>query len=346
MARLAWTALAATGLILFLSSSPARAEPSAAELASARDMFSEARRAEDAGRWAEALQKVKAVATVKMTPQVRFHLGLCEEHTGQLVEALNSFEVARSEAVEQGVTSVVDEAREHAQNVRARMPKLLIALPSGVDAKVEVDGQTISASLLARPLPFDPGRHTVAASAPGLAYKGDITIAEKDEKRIDVTFTPVPIAPAPKPPSTPSPAPAAAAPSAPQTSPASDAGTSSSGGSSALGWVAVGTGGAAIAGSVITAAARQSSINQIDNLCKSHMDCPPADRPTLEDAQGKARTFGALAVALGAGGGALVVTGIVLVLTSGSSPAPATGRVAMTPWVGPGGGGVLGAVAW
>ena len=68
MARLAWTAPATARLILTFSPT-AHAHSSAAELAPPRDMFSEARRAEEAGSWSEALLKLKAVASVKMTPR-------------------------------------------------------------------------------------------------------------------------------------------------------------------------------------------------------------------------------------------------------------------------------------
>jgi hypothetical protein len=339
MACLAWTAPAFAGLILIFASSVARADPSAAELSSARDMFTEARRAEDAGHWAEALVKLKAVANVKMTPQVRFHLGLCQEHTGHLVEALNSFEVARAEAIELGVAAVVDEARDHAASVRGRVPKLLIVLPAGADAKVEVDGQVISSGLLARPLPFDPGRHTIAASAPGQAFSRDVTISEKEEKRVEVVFSPVPVAATPKGIS-PTPAQTPAASSAAGSATASDSGTTSMR-SSTIGWAAIGTGGLAIAVAAIAAVMRQDSISHIDEVCPNHQNCPRS----LEDSQTKARTFGALAVALGAGGGALVITGGVLGLTSGSNAPPAT-AVGMTPWVGSNGAGVVGAMSW
>ena len=172
MVRLAWTAPATAGLVLTFASSAAHANPSAAELASARDMFSEARRAEEAGRWSEALVKLKAVATVKMTPQVRFHLGLCQEHTGHLVDALNSFARLREPKRRIRASQQWSTRRETTRpSVRGRVPKLLIVLPAGADAKVEVDGQVISSGLLARALPFDPGRHTIAASSPGQAFR-------------------------------------------------------------------------------------------------------------------------------------------------------------------------------
>jgi hypothetical protein len=96
-------------------------------------------------------------------------------------------------------------------------------------------------------------------------------------------------------------------------------------------------------GSAITAVMRQDSIKTIDTACPTHQDCSR----TLETSQDKARTFGSLAVALGAGGGALLVTGIVLVATSGSSSATATATgMAVSPWIGSSGAGVLGAMSW
>jgi hypothetical protein len=117
------------GLLLVALPAAADHEPSAAELASARSLFNEARAAEDQGNWDEALAKLDAVAKVKMTPQVRFHLGLCQEHTTRLVDALNNLERAASEGAEQNLPTVVEEANEHATNVRARLPKVFIALP-------------------------------------------------------------------------------------------------------------------------------------------------------------------------------------------------------------------------
>src|SRR6185295_13768157 len=105
MAFLASAARAGVAIAFCVTTTPAFAErePSAAELATARSLFNEARAAEERGDWLEALGKLDAVAKVKMTPQVRFHLGLCQEHTMHLVDALNSLERAASEGAEQNL---------------------------------------------------------------------------------------------------------------------------------------------------------------------------------------------------------------------------------------------------
>jgi hypothetical protein len=343
MARLLWTGPVGAGLIFIFASSVARSEPSAAELASARDLFAEARRAEENGQWSEALSKLNAVANVKMTPQVRFHLGLCQEHMGQLVEALNSFERAKSEAAEQNLPIVVDEAKEHTASVRARLPKLLIVLPAGTaDAKVEVDGQIVASVLLSRPLPFDPGQHKIVATAPGRVFSREVTVAEKEERQVDVVFSSAPVSVAPNPAD--AAASAATASATPRTrAPASDersAGASSRG-SPMLGWVAVGAGGVALVGASVSFIVRQNALSHIDDVCPTHQGCPRS----LEDSQTKARTFGALGLALGVVGGASVITGVVLLVKQHSETTTAAG-FRVTPWMSAGAAGAVGAMSW
>src|SRR5689334_16529333 len=48
----------------------------------ARAQFQQGLALETAGDWAGALSLFVQVAAVKLTPQVRFHVGLCEEHLG------------------------------------------------------------------------------------------------------------------------------------------------------------------------------------------------------------------------------------------------------------------------
>jgi hypothetical protein len=307
--------------------------PSPAELASARSLFNEARAAEDRGDWKEALTKLDAVAKVKMTPQVRFHLGLCLEHTTRLVDSLNHLERAASEGAEQNLPTVVEEATEHAANVRTRLPKILIVLPAVSGARVEVDGQVIASVLLSRPVAFDPGVHTIVAKAPGVAFSQEVSIAEGEEKRVDVVFSPVagepsaspfPLAPTEK-----------AASSAPPEVPKGNVSSSPT-----FGWIAVGVGGAAIAGASVSLLVRQGALSDIDSECPSHQNCPRH----LESSQSKARTFGALGVVLGVVGCASAATGVVLLARGKEGPTSATLR--LEPWTTARGAGAAGTLSW
>jgi hypothetical protein len=293
------------GLAALLVASVVHAEPSAAELATARDMFKEARQAEDAGDWAAALEKLKAVAEVKMTAQVRFHLGLCEERLGLLVEALNEFERATSEAAEQRIASVASEAPEHAASIRARLPKLAFEIPPGTsEAKVTIDGGAIAGSMLGRPIPVNPGSHDIVASAPGKIYRETMTVAEKESRTVKVVFSAEVSTAAPTPTAPPVP-----------TTPVPDRSEKPSGGGSTAGVVLIGTGGALLVGSVISIVVRSGAISNIDDKCPTHVLCSS----DVRDDQSRAKTFGALAVAFGAVGVASAATGIVLVVTSKKS---------------------------
>src|ERR1044071_10265846 len=72
---------------LLSSQAPALAQD-ANELKRARAQFQQATELEQAGNWTAALQAFREVGQVRMTPQVRFHIAVCEEKLGRLVAAL------------------------------------------------------------------------------------------------------------------------------------------------------------------------------------------------------------------------------------------------------------------
>jgi len=320
---------AALALCFWAGSAWADAEPSAAALASARTLFNEVRASEERGDWGDALIKIEAVAKVKITPQVRFHLGLCQEHTSHWVEALNNFERAASEGAEQKLPLVIEEANEHAANVRARLPKLLFVLPNVKETRVEVDGQAVAVDLLARPVAFDPGLHHVVARAPGVHFSDDVSLTEREEKRVEIVFAADSSGPSP-------PAPA---PEAVVVGTTTDIG-SNDGKARTWGWTAVGVGGALLAGASVSAIVRQGAVNEIESECPLHRDCSRS----LESSQTKARTFGTSAVVLGLLGIASAGTGVVLLMQPRHERT--TAMVAVAPWITARGAGAAGVVSW
>jgi hypothetical protein len=144
-------------------------EPTPSELSVARRLFDEGRVAEDAGRWREAADKFRRATAIKDTPGIRFHLARCEEEQGAFVEALVEYDRAR-ELIDGGMRAVDVEkllagARER---VRAKVALLTLRLPTDVrNVSVELDGKSLSASVLGVPMPINPGKHRLSAVAVG-----------------------------------------------------------------------------------------------------------------------------------------------------------------------------------
>src|SRR5450432_3063486 len=91
--------LAAALSMLISRAAVADDAPTTAQLNAARALFIAAEKDEDAQRWSEAFEKLQRVAQVKLTPGVRYHLALCEEHLGRLVAALSDYKTAASDAL-------------------------------------------------------------------------------------------------------------------------------------------------------------------------------------------------------------------------------------------------------
>jgi hypothetical protein len=172
------------------------AEPTKAELAGARDLFARAERDEDAGRWAEALDKLQRASNVKMTPGIRFHIALCEEKIGHLTSALEDYVAAETAARAEGNKEVLDAVTEPMSLLRARIPTLAIRMtPDAPNAEVTLDGKVLAQTMLGVPIPVDVGTHSVAASAAGrIPFSSSVDLMEKQILIVDVRL-PLPAAP-------------------------------------------------------------------------------------------------------------------------------------------------------
>ncbi|CAN5485828.1 hypothetical protein BH09MYX1_BH09MYX1_54390 [soil metagenome] len=171
------------------------ADPTPTELQGARDLFGKAVADEDAGLWKEALDKMKRAGSVKMTPGIRFHIALAEEHIGgQLVAALADYTAADQAARAENSKEVVDLVAEPLKSLRARIPTLTITAPEGIGTEVVLDGKALPSGLIGIAVPVEPGQpHTVEARAPGkLPFSTQITLREKEGKSVDVHFVDAP----------------------------------------------------------------------------------------------------------------------------------------------------------
>jgi len=293
---------------------PAYAAPDREELSRARARFQQATELEQAGNWAAALQQFREVGQVRMTPQVRYHIALCEEKLGKLVAALGGYELALSEAESLG-PDFHKEVEEKTNALRERIPKLVIERGQGAEAAtIELDGIALGASSIGIDVPLDPGPHQVAARASGYEpYMETIEVPERETKRVSVIMKRIvenavatnnddnkePVPP---------PAPVAQ--------------------SSRVVPYAVGIGGGVL---LITSGVfylmRQSKINSLDTLCGNQDVCRP-DAPVAQvnDEKSKLHTYNAVATITGIGGIAAVgvAVGLLVLEPKASKPQAAT----------------------
>jgi len=173
------------------------AEPTKGEIAAARALFAEGEADEQAGRWADALSKIRRASTVKMTPGIRFHIAVCEEKLAQLVPALDDYAAAQAAAQRENNQEVLDLVAEPLAALKARVPTLKLNVPLGVTGTVvEIDGAPLASGLWGTAVPVESGAHRVQARATGkVTYETTVSVVPRDHVSVDVAFADAPVAP-------------------------------------------------------------------------------------------------------------------------------------------------------
>jgi hypothetical protein len=283
-----------------LASAPASAQ-TPEELTALRTLFTEGRALESKNAWADALEKFKKVAAVKTTPQVRFHIALCEENLGHLVSAMKGFDLATEDAKQAGAAAVevATNAPARAEALRTRIPKLRLD-PSGkvVTSKITLDDVAVAAKDLGSDMQVDPGAHVVEVRDKdgNSTFRKELKLAEKTSEHVDVTVDDQEAAPPPV--------------EAPSTPP-----------SHAPSFIVGSVGAAALATSAVFWVLRGNTISEIADHCN-----PPGSmtgcRPSDSGLQDKGKTYGTVAGVMLGVGIAGVVTAGVLWFVPGAKKAP------------------------
>ncbi|MGC4090064.1 MAG: PEGA domain-containing protein [Polyangiaceae bacterium] len=189
--RLVGLLAVAFGCSLF-TALPARAQD-ANELTRLRGAFQQAIELEQAGNWSAAVQRFREVGQVRMTPQVRFHIALCEEKLGRLVAALGGYELALTAADTVG-TEFRLEVEANVTRLRERIPKLVIKRGAGAEAaSIELNSVSVGESSIGVEVPQDPGPHAVTAKAPGYKpFESTVTLEEGQQQTLEIVMEPLP----------------------------------------------------------------------------------------------------------------------------------------------------------
>lgn len=161
---LRWSRVASVviGLMLVVGvSGEASAQATPAEIEGAKAAFFRALDLEVESDWEGALKELSAVAKVKTTPQVLFHIGLCQENLGRLILARESFTKALTQARSEGdaAAEVLENAPTRISALDERVPTLRIDQPEkNEDLRVWVNGTEVEPGEMGKAIPRDPGR--------------------------------------------------------------------------------------------------------------------------------------------------------------------------------------------
>lgn len=290
----------------------ASSAPSPTEIETARKLFADAEKDQQDSKWELALRKLNAVAAIKETAGVRFHIGNCLDRLGRLVEALDSFQRAQSLAGDSRTLDVLQSVAPRIEQLRVRIPTLTLKVPQAErDVVIRLDGKVLDRGLLGTPVGLDPGTHAVSVEFSGAApIVKQITLVESRPETVEFSR----IAPAAS-------ASASVAPISPPPSESEPVRTSSKVPVGA--WVGFGAGVALIAGGYLAYRHAGSVADESEAACARSVACDPDRADTVH-------RFDALALGLWSGAAAAIGTGIVLTLVSGPS-SPTTASVALQP---------------
>jgi hypothetical protein len=303
---------------------PARADASAA-------VYQEARALQAAGKYPEAIAKLKAAYSLMPTVVALLSLADAYEKNGQTASAYGAWREAGILARRLGETAHDVEAHQRGDKLEPLLSKLLLDVAAGnrgAGVTLKEDGREIPEAAWGTALPLDSGEHTVEASAPGKqTWKATVRIGATP----GTTTTAVPVLEAAATPEA-----QGGAGAAPFWGPRRIAGLSVGG--AGIVSIAVGAILGVLSGKQLSLAKSEGNCNAALTICNQTGLDMDASAKTL--AHGSTATFVI--------GGAAVAAGVVLWATAPSAgAAPTSGvRVTVGPVAGAESGGVLVRGAW
>ena len=336
-------------------SGTARADASAADQATAEALFEHAKKLMKEGHYAEACPKLAESQRLDAGLGTMLNLADCYDKNGQTASAWAVFTEAAALAHSKGQADRERKARERVADLEGRLNRLSISPATGADLpgiEIRCDGRLVNRAEWGTPVPFDPGEHTVVATAPGKqpwSVKVKLTKADTATNYVVVPLLytahdadkPPPDQPKVEPPKPEPPKPQAApprvvrplpAPPPPQPPPQS-AGASSA---RVAGYAMMGVGLATAAVGGVLGAVALLKKSSATPTCRADNVCTPDAIDDLSSARDFATATDAT---LGAGGGMFAIGVIILIATR---PAESIDKQALRvrPLVGPGVGGL------
>lgn len=171
--------------ILLGTTSPAFAadtgpQPSAADIATARDLFRQGARLAQQEDWEAALDAYQRSMALRPSNLTRYSIAVVQERLGKLVEAMETLRVFLAQDHDRSTFRYVQPAREMLEALEQRIARVKVVIPGNPrGARVLIDGVAIPDAAIGVYRPTDPGKRRVEARVPG--YPTFVQTVDLDE---------------------------------------------------------------------------------------------------------------------------------------------------------------------
>lgn len=328
---LAWSFAA----LLSLSAAAAHAEPSREQAAAAESLFREGRDLAAKGRFAEACPKFSASQRLDPGYGTLWNLGDCLSQLNRTASAWAVFREAADTARKAGQADREAKAARRAAALEPQLERMSISVKEPAPGLVVKRGEGIvDEAVWGSPLPVDPGKHFIQATAPGKWPYAIEVQTPGPGKAITVEIPPLADTPAASTPAVAMGGPAPGAPPAPLDSATSD----SAGTRRTVAFVAGGVGLAGVVvGSIFGLSARSQWTEAQDKHCRTDVLCDAQGVELVNNAKAAATASTAGFIV----GGVALAAGVALFVTSLGDRPPTSARLVVAPVLSPTEGGLL-----
>jgi len=325
--RLCWYAVLAATTIGLASASLAAAAESEADRATARRLAAEGLKALDAKDYANAEERFQRADQLYDAPTIVLGLARAQVGLGKFVEAQENYRKLIHENLPANAPDAFrkaqSSAQEEVQGLDAKIAWVSIEIQGTDKAAVTLDGATLPSAALGVKRAVNPGEHTVKASGAGfrdVQRQLRVAAGQSEELKLIMERSAEPASAG------------RAAPTPGPSAPSSTAQTPNDAGAPMriAGGVLLGLGGAGLIVGAVSGIFAMNQHSELVDACTGGI-CPAAEQDTIDGygVSNNLSTVGFIA------GGALAVTGLILVLVAPSdstepgASAPATGGVAV-----------------
>lgn len=157
--------------------------------------YNEAYKAEKEREWDDCVTYGRLSYEAEYRTSTQFLVASCEARGGKWLEAISDYEATAEAAEKSNIRRTVALARSRADELRAKLPKVTIQKPDGVqDLKVRLGGVDVPLDKLGSELQVNPGERTVFATGKikgdDVAFEQKLSLEENEAVTVELKLKP------------------------------------------------------------------------------------------------------------------------------------------------------------